>query len=525
MDAPLHSPLLWRKSATQIAAGVVAGDFSVTEVVEQHAQRIEKVNPQINAIVYSLLDAARKTAQAFDNARRPSEPGLLHGVPITIKECYYVQGAPATIGLTHKQSISQQDGPHVQQLRSAGAIPLGVTNVPQLMILHETDNPVYGRTNNPWSLEHGVGGSSGGEAAIIAAGGSPLGLGSDLGGSIRLPAHFCGVHGIKPTNRRLARVGAFANLRGMQGVEYQTGPLARHVEDLELALRVLSSPEYGWRNGDVGRAALAPSSEVDFTQLRIGYWEDDGYFQAAPAIRRVVRESVTALRECGAEVIELPPPNVPAALQHYFAMVSADGGNDFRQLLKGSKQDAEVARIVRLAKTPRWIRPLMAAMLRMRGEKKLADLFVAAGPRSSKSLWKATAASLEFVASIQQSWDDANIDAVITPPHALPAFLHGMAVELLPSASYALLFNLLGVPCGVVTCSQVGDNELSDRTDLSDPVERSAQRVEFASRGLPVGLQVAARPWREDQLLAIMSKVESYFRDRADYPDVSRLPI
>ncbi|PQO44978.1 amidase [Blastopirellula marina] len=525
MDAPRKTPPLCQLSAAQIVAGIAAGEFSVTEVLDQHAQRIEAVNPQINAIVYSLLDKGRETAQAMDAAGRPADAGLLYGAPITIKECFYVQGAPATIGLTHKRTISQEDGPHVRHLRAAGAIPLGVTNVPQLMILHETDNPVYGRTNNPWSLDHGVGGSSGGEAAIIAAGGSPLGLGSDLGGSIRLPAHFCGVHGIKPTNRRLARTGAFANLRGMQGVEYQPGPLASHVEDLELALRVLSAPEYDWRHGEVSPSPILPSCDVDLTQLRIGYWEDDGYFRPAPAIRRVVRESVAALKESGAQMIELRPPKVLEALQHYFAMVSADGGEDFRKLLSGSTKDREVARVVGLAKTPRWIRPLMAALLRMRGEKKLAELFVAAGPRSAKSLWKATAAAIEFVTQIQDSWDEQKLDAVIAPPHALPAFLHGMAVELLPSASYALLFNLLGVPCGTVTCSRVGDDELSDRTDLADPVQRSAQRVEMASGGMPVGLQVAGRPWREDQVLAIMAKIEAHFRQRDDYPDVTRLPL
>ncbi|MCC9609616.1 amidase [Blastopirellula sp. JC732] len=525
MDAPRKTPPLCRLSAAQIVAGVAAGEFSVTEVIDQYAARIEAVNPQINALVYPLLDAARETAQAYDAAGRPSEPGLLHGAPFTVKECFYVQGAPATIGLTNQLTLSPQDGPHVQRMRAAGAIPLGVTNVPQLMILHETDNPVYGRTNNPWNLEHGVGGSSGGEAAIIAAGASPLGLGSDLGGSIRLPAHFCGVHGIKPTNRRLARTGAFDNLRGMQGLEYQTGPLASHVEDLELALRVLASAEHGWRHGDVGPIPMTPSRDVDLSQLRIGYWEYDGYFQAAPAIRRVVRESIAALKESGAQLIELRPPNISKALQHYFAIISADGGADFRNLLTGSKKDAEVARIVRLAQTPRWIRPLMAALLRMRGERKLADLFVAAGPRSATSLWQATAGAIDFVDEVQHTWDDERIDAVITPPHALPAFLHGMAVELIPSASYSLLFNLLGVPCGTVACSRVGEDELSDRTVLSDPVERSAQQVELASAGMPVGLQVAGRPWREDQVLAIMGKIESYFRQRDDYPDVTRLPI
>ncbi|TWT30834.1 amidase [Blastopirellula retiformator] len=525
MDAHRKIPPLCQQSAAQIVAGVTAGQFSVTEVIDQYAQRIEAVNPQVNALAVPMLDQARETAQALDAAGASAETSLLHGVPFTVKECFFVEGAPSTIGLTNQRKISQHDSPHVARMRAAGAIPLGLTNVPQLMIVHETDNPVYGLTKNPWDLQHGVGGSSGGEAAIIAAGGSPLGLGSDLGGSIRLPSHFCGVHGLKPTNRRLARAGAFANLRGMQGLEYQTGPMARHVEDLELALRVISSAQYGWRHGDVTPMPIGSSADVDLTKLRIGYWDYDGYFSAAPAIRRVVRESVSALKECGAQLIELRPPKIAEALQHYFAMISADGGADFRELLRGSKKDPEVARVVGLAKTPRWIRPLLAAILRMKGEKKLAELFVAAGPRSASSLWRATAAAGDYVAEIQDTWDAEQIDAVITPPHALPAFLHGMAVELLPSASYALLFNLLGVPCGTVACSRVSDDELSDRTDLADPVDRSAQKVELASSGMPVGLQVAGRPWREDQVLAIMAKIEDHFRERDDYPDVTRLPI
>ncbi|MFI4877145.1 MAG: amidase [Blastopirellula sp. JB062] len=526
MDATPHAAPLWQRSATQLASGAAAGDFSITEVIDQFAQRIEQVNPQINAVVYSLLNSARETAQRLDQAGRPHCPGLLYGVPITIKECFYVQGVPATIGLTrHQQSLASHDGDLVRRLREAGAIPLGVTNVPQLMLLHETDNPVYGRTNNPWQLDHGVGGSSGGEAAIIAAGGSPLGLGSDLGGSIRLPAHFCGIHGLKPTNRRIARTGAFANLRGMQGVEYQAGPLARHVEDLELAMRVLTNAPYRWHGGDGACRQFGNCEETDLAQLRIGYWEDDGYFRAAPAIRRVVRQSVAALQASGAQLIALQPPDVPSALRHYFTLVSADGGADFRQLLQGSRKAPEVARLVRLAQTPRWLRPLLAALMRMRGERKLADLFAAAGPRSAQSLWQATAAAQQFVSEIFQTWDDAQLDAVITPPHALPAFLHGAAVDLMPTASHAFLFNLLGVPCGAVACSRVADDELSDRTELSDPVERSARRVELASTGMPIGVQVAARPWREDHVLAIMSRLEKHFRNSDDYPHLARLPL
>src|SRR5262245_5746258 len=170
------------------------------------------------------------------------------------------------------------------------------------MIWHESDNPVYGRTNNPWNLTRTCGGSTGGEAAIIAARGSPLGLGNDLGGSIRVPCHFCGIHGIRPTSFRLPRGGAMRTLRGFEAIVTQSGPLARHVDDLWLALQVLADQTDGYVAGDVTPARLADLSNVAIDKLRIAAWTDDGVFPPSSAIVRAVRQAVAALRERGAEV-------------------------------------------------------------------------------------------------------------------------------------------------------------------------------------------------------------------------------
>jgi fatty acid amide hydrolase len=191
--------------ARQIAAGAITS----AELVEAHIRRIEAVNPRLNAVVVTRFEQARAEAAAADEARRRGDPlGPLHGVPITIKECFHVAGTPSTEGVGRFASeLVAHDAPLVARLRRAGAIVLAKTNVPQLLLMHETDNPVYGRTQNPWDLERGPGGSSGGEGAIVASGGSPLGLGNDIGGSIRFPAHSCGICGIKPTTLRLTNAG------------------------------------------------------------------------------------------------------------------------------------------------------------------------------------------------------------------------------------------------------------------------------------------------------------------------------
>ncbi|MEP6972694.1 MAG: amidase family protein [Actinomycetota bacterium] len=194
-------------SASVLAQEIADGRMSVVEVVEAHITRIEAVDPRLNAVVVPMFDDARRRAQEAD--RLPTElRGRLHGVPITVKECFDVTGTPSTAGLTARsRHRAKTDAPLIASVRQAGGILLGKTNVSQLLMYVETDNPVYGRTNNPHDADRSPGGSSGGEAAIIAAGGSALGLGTDVGGSVRVPAHGCGIHAFKPTPGLLSVAG------------------------------------------------------------------------------------------------------------------------------------------------------------------------------------------------------------------------------------------------------------------------------------------------------------------------------
>ena len=223
-------------SAAEIARKIRAKELSAREVVDAQIRRIEEVNPLLNAVVIPLFEQARREADAADTAQLRGDPlGPLHGVPITIKEQFLVEGTATTFGLpSQKHHRAEEDGPLVKRLRDAGAIILGKTNVSQMLLFIESDNHLYGRTNNPWNLERTCGGSSGGEAAIIAAGGSPLGLGGDFGGSIREPAHFYGIQGLKPTSLRLTNFDTRSDLlpRGQEVILPQPGPMARTVADL-----------------------------------------------------------------------------------------------------------------------------------------------------------------------------------------------------------------------------------------------------------------------------------------------------
>ncbi|MHB8879010.1 MAG: amidase, partial [Myxococcaceae bacterium] len=234
-------------SAVELARRIRQGEVTSRRVCEAHIEQIQRVNPAINAVVAERFEAALAEADAADAAVRAGPRDSLppfHGVPCTIKEAFAVRGMPNTAGLVARRArLSGQDAPTVARVRAAGAIPLGVTNISELCMWMESDNRVYGRSNNPYDPTRIVGGSSGGEGAIIGAGGSPFGLGSDIGGSIRGPAFFNGVFGHKPTGGLVPSSGQYPRSEGASMRLMTTGPLARRAEDLYPLLRVLAGPD------------------------------------------------------------------------------------------------------------------------------------------------------------------------------------------------------------------------------------------------------------------------------------------
>jgi fatty acid amide hydrolase len=286
-----ESKPLWQRGAAELARGIASGETSAEAAVEAHIARIEAVNPGLNAVVVKRFTEARAEAKAADQERTQGATlGPLHGVPVTVKESLDVTGTPSTFGVTlRRDHRAETDDPYVARLRAAGAIILGKTNVAQMLAYIETDNPVYGLTKNPWDAERTPGGSSGGQAAIVAAGGSPLGLGTDIGGSNRLPAAFCGVVGIKPTTGRMPDVGKGSFPLGQQGVISQVGVFARTVEDAALGLRIAATPERG------PAMPLGDPANVDLSGLRVSILMEDDAFLPSAVYQRAVRQASEAL--------------------------------------------------------------------------------------------------------------------------------------------------------------------------------------------------------------------------------------
>jgi fatty acid amide hydrolase len=503
-------------TVNELARRIADRELTSSEVVESHIAQIQRVNPQLRAVSQPLFDQARDEARAADSIisglGKGEELPRLHGVPLTVKDCFDVVGTDCTLGVSSRVGHpATVDAPLVARLRAAGAIVLGKTNTHQGMLLHESDNPVFGRTNHPRSIERTPGGSSGGEAAIVAAFGSPLGLASDLGGSIRHPAHSCGLCGLKPSTGRLSARGSYRAMPGMRAVALQPGPITRSVEDVDLAMRVLLDNSIIARQDDEVLDPWPDFRDVALEDLRIGWFDDDGYFRPAPAARRAVAEAAQALSRRGATVVRFTPPDVRDMMRIYTGLVTSDGLASLRRLVQGERLDRQVRKQLILGAIPRTARHLLRGVLHVLGEEYLAEMVGWTGRRPVLQYWDLTVEVDEYrqaFARASERDSGAPLDAIVMPAHGLPALRHNTALDVMPAASYCFLPNLLGWPAGVVPYTSVRATEESDRPPRRDRVVRTARRIEQGSQGLPIGVQVLAGPWREDIVLAVMRALE-----------------
>ncbi len=518
---------LWTLPATELAARIARGEISSSDAVAAHIGRIEAVDGALNAVVVRRYDAALAEARAADERRARGEPlGALHGVPVSIKECLDVAGTPSTFGVPSRANDSAPaDDPYVARWRAAGAIVVAKTNVPQLMVFIETDNPLFGRTDNPWDQTRSCGGSSGGEAALIAAGGSPLGLGSDIGGSLRSPATSCGVASLKPTTGRLDDTTRLEMFAGQRAIVSQEGPLARTVADVALGLELAN----GGRDPDVlPPRPLRDPLATDLRSLRVGFYERAGSFRASPALERAAREAAAALQEAGATIVPFEPPRVDEAMDLFYGILSADGGRGAIDALGSDQRDPRVAELLAIASKPR---PVVAALERLLGvarQGSLARMVRNYGFTGTLHYWKLTEALIAYQKLFARALDAAEggpLDLLVCPPSGLPALRHGASAEVGTAGAYAPLYNVLGYPAGTLPWTRVRVEEESVRKPSLDRIERSALRTERGSAGLPAGVQVVGRPWREDTVLAAMFALEAAAAARSDYPLTPVTPV
>jgi amidase len=450
---------LTRATVVQIAGLIRSRKVSSLEVVSACLERIAHVNPRLNAVVLLDADRARDSARAADQALSRGEmKGPLHGVPMTIKDSFDTAGLISTGGTPGRKAfVPEHDATVVARLRAAGAILLGKTNTPELTWSFETRNVVYGRTNNPWNPDLSPGGSSGGAAAIVAACGVPFDIGSDTGGSIRVPSHFCGTAGIKPTSGRVPRTGHIVGAAGHAQSLTQLGPMARSVEDLSLLLGIIAGPD--GRDPFVAPAPLHDPSKVSLRGLRVALHVDNGLRAPSPEFAKVLKAAAGALAGQGVEVEEQRPEALKDVLILDDDLFRSDGGSWLRRLLDraGTREpSADVAASMgnRLMTSPEF-----SAFL------------------ERWDLWRGS--MLRFL---------EGFDAILCPPCALDALPHGFSdgPDPNPAFSYTFAYNMTGWPAGVV-------------------------RAGTSARGLPLGVQIVGRPWREDVVLALAGAIERGF--------------
>ena len=453
----LHAP------ATELVRLVATGEISAVELVRAHLEQIARLDPHLHAFVDLRAELAIAEAGAQDSRAASGHPrGPLGGLPVSIKSAISVAGLRVETGAPSRKGIvADADAVCVARLRAAGAIVLGTTNVADMLMGYESDNPLHGRTNSPWDLARTPGGSSGGESAAIAAGCSAGGIGSDGGGSIRLPAHFAGICGLKPTPGRIPGTGHQPACLGPFSLLGVVGPMARTVPDVYALFSVVA----GWDAADPMAAPVpvAALGEQPRSPFRVGFYEDDGLVPVTPETRAAVRTAAGAAARAGYDVHDFRPVGLDRARKLWDTLFCEVGLLVLREPLQGAELELPILKAFLERGTPE---PLTATRL--------------------VSVWmERDAVRAELVRQMEA------YRVLICPVASVPAFRHGerrwtiegREVGYLDAMSYTQWLNALGHPAVVL------------------PVGTSPE-------GLPIGVQVVGRPFEEELVLAVAAAIE-----------------
>jgi amidase len=453
---------IYFSSATQLVKRIQQKEISCVELMQIYLDRIAEVNPTLNAIVQPLAPekALQQARQADEKLAKQQTLGLLHGLPVSIKDCCKVKDFIISKGSLGYHYLAKEDATVVARLKAAGAIVIGISNVPEFNIAYETDNDRYGRTNNPYDLAHTPGGSSGGEAAIIATGGSALGLGTDGGGSIRQPAHNTGIVGLKPSRGLIPSTGNVPqDGRGLLGPLTSYAPIARFVDDLILVLPILAGPDHC--DPDIIPIPVS-NKQSNLKSLRLAFYTDNGVVKPNEDTQQTITDVVKVLQNEVA-ILETHCPPYLAELyslitETYF--LTGDKGLGLKNLIK---------------------------QLPIEKPSYLLQEFLAIARGCEFSITELNQ-RLRRIDQLRFAFEKffAGYDAIICPVSATPAKLHGRSFIEGHDFSYLNLYNLLGWPAVTVRCGT-------------------------SKEALPIGVQIIAKPWQDMTALHLAKKLELLF--------------
>ena len=482
------------------------GNLSAIHVLEAYQRKALDVHKKTNCLVEPILEAEEWAGQA--DMVVGAKP-LLHGVPISIKDLFGIEGYDSTVGLARFIGQPMRDCIVTKVLKAHGAIPFVKTNVPQTMISWENTNPIFGQTLNPRDLTRGPGGSSGGEGALVAGGGSILGIGSDVGGSIRIPAACCGVYGMKLTAGRTSLRGMQYASEGQLCVTVSNGPLARDVDSLLLCSKVLLSPMMFELDTYTPPVLFREKmfGEKKGKALKIGYYVDDGLHTPVPPNARAVREAAEALRNQGHDVEEW---NFSAArfMEWWPRIVFADNGEGLRKTLEDDKIDDAMKGLMTMLSMPRFLKKIIAILVKPFFPNLSMLMREMQGVDSVLEWWKTVEQVKNVRDGIVREWQENGFDAVIAPALGCTPVPVGWARHSLGSLTYTTAFNFLNFPAGSMPVTTVERKDFEVPYPIKDPFHWVGKKAMKGTEGLPVNVQVVSLPWQDEKCLYAMKVLE-----------------
>ncbi|KAF8630529.1 hypothetical protein AX15_002855 [Amanita polypyramis BW_CC] len=530
--SPEHTKYL-NATASQIVSYIQKGEWTASEVLEAYISRAALAQETTNCLTEVMFEWARRQAKALDEefAVTGKLRGPLHGVPVSFKEQYNIADVDTSLGFTQwANNPAKAHCDLAEQLINAGAVLFVKTNIPQTMFAFECSNPVFGRTTNPYNAAYTSGGSSGGEGALLAMDGAVVGIGSDIGGSLRIPAHYCGIYSLKPSPARLSFYGAKGPTPGFEGITTVAGPMGRSVEDLELICRTA----FGIRGSDYNVMPL-PFRDVQLSsKLRVGYFTTDGFVKASPACQRAVLETVEALKRQGHECIEIEMSYVSRAFEIFIGLSSSDGYKTLLSHLGPDPKEKALFLVTLGPSLPSFLLSFVTWVVdKVVGDKIFAGAMRAACVKPMTEYMKLCEERNKFNKMFyDQVWDKHELDCIIAPVQAMPQMPHGGCENFIAVAAATILFNIADSPVGTIPVTRVdpekdkiteewinGSGHGSTILESGLFTSKNALYNPEAMKGMPVGVQIAGRKWEEEKVLAMMHVVDEVLgRDRGFGP-------
>nr|CAH8839364.1 unnamed protein product [Trichobilharzia regenti] len=506
---------------------LIEGKFTPVDLLHAYQMKALRLHDAGNSGVCEFLEEAEQLAVNLVNSNRLSKnKQTLVGIPISIKELCPAKGYDVTFGLIKRcNQPSDEDCCILKVLKHEGAIPFVLTATSQTALSLSGINPVFGDLSNPYSSNHETGGSSSGEGVLLALKGSPVGIGTDLGGSVRIPSVFCGLAGLKPTSGRLSNQGlATLGYKKSVSLRVSAGPMGKRVDDLAKLMRTLLTPKMFELDPSVPPLVF---NEIiyegrDKTNLCIGYYEaldDPSLIATVPSIRRAIRESVSVLKRNGHQVVPFNVPKPNWAYELCMKAVAIDFKYYVQSELFAEPLNEHTKMLTIIPSAPHCLKVLIDNLTKSAIGKPAAGTKYLDGARGEKEVLNLISDIEEYRREFQRAMEEAgDLDAIICPVFPFPAFpKSAKSLFVTPAIAYTILYNTLDYPAGTVSMGHVNRDDVEESKTLAENYKRSGDRFhsevfkqQELSEGLPIGVQIVGKPWKEEVVLRIMKELETH---------------